>query len=655
MHSKADQQVAKRVMYNPLGGTLLPEPRIGSIFDKRYLILKELGAGGMGLVFHAKQVDANREVALKFLRIAVSDEDSRTRFFREFKILSELNHPHIMTVYGLGIDSDSNPYAVCEYLEGISLRSHLADGPLNWQDAARISMEIADALDCAHKIGVVHRDLKPENIMLVDKPHPIYAKVIDFGLSRIVQEDVQKLTGTGQLIGSPLYMSPEQSRQKADHRSDIYSLGCILFEMLSGQHLFPADEAISAMYLHSNESATKRFTNITQLVPRELVDLLSEMLEKSPENRIQKAEEIRNRIKHIIEKPGDLYQHSNQTRNLASKLLLTATGLILSAGLLCFGVTKLPQSSRETPVQMEPMPKSFTHEINTIDKELSTFQKDELEGNIVAIPKEEATRKLEAWLAKLKKLENRARNNKEKYRVYSIESVCYAENRDYPNVIKYNLLSLEQIPKSKNERYNEVPGIFFGCAKSYNLMGNIPEAKRFSLKAIEAAKDLDSWIAQGNEAKEMISNSLRNPGWSAVQFGIFPAEIYRNEGNYKEAIRFAQPIYLEERKSFPLLGPGNTSIGGTIIYAQCLAHMGKKEHAVKVMEDIISKLNKPGDIPAKNRPNHQRATAADILIIYANACRWFDEYEPKLAPKYRQQAAQYAKFYNLEDFWANLK
>ncbi|MBX9570920.1 MAG: serine/threonine protein kinase [Candidatus Obscuribacterales bacterium] len=630
----------------------MPEPKAGSIFDKRYLITRELGAGGMGLVFQATQVDANREVALKMLRIAGTDEESKARFFREFKVLSELNHPHIMTVYGLGIDSNSDPYAICEYLEGMSLRTYLAQGALDWKEAARISSEIAEALQYAHKNGVVHRDLKPENIVLVNKPYSNYVKLIDFGLARIIQEGAQKLTGTGQLLGSPLYMSPEQTRQAADNRSDIYSLGCIFFEMLSGQQLFPANEAASAIYLHSSESATHRFVAISQQVPAKLMDLLAEMLAKDPNDRCQSALAISSRLKSIIENPGQSFSHSNKQPK-AMKIMVALSAMLLAA-LVPISVAAFMHQQKRKPVYIESAPKSFQNEINALDKEMEKYHQKQTEANIVAISHEEHTKKLSHWLERLKQLENKGRRNKDKFRVYWLESICYKKLNDYEKQNKYLLLCLELIPKRKDQRYGEVPGLLFGCALGCKNMGKLPEAKRYALAAIDTAKELDEWIAQGNVVKEMLPSGTRHiSGWSVTSFGIVPTQLYLNEGNFKDAMKFAQPIHFDELKAFPHTQAGNASISGTICYAVCLAKLGNKKDAVKTVEDIVNKFNQPGDIPEDiSKPHQQLATAADILKVYGEACDWFDEYEPTLAPKYRKKAAEYAKFYGLEDFWA---
>ena len=213
----------------------MSSPVLGAIFQNRYLILEEIGAGGMGLVYRARQIDAEREVALKFLRKELaSDEESVARFFREFKLLNRLSHPNIMLVYAIALEDDSKPYAVCEYLSGKNLSALLQEETaLPWERAVTIGIQIASAMQYMHENGIVHRDLKPDNVILQDEPSHDFVKLVDFGLSKDFagRDGEQKLTWTGQLLGSVMYMSPEQAMKKADIRSDIYSFGCVLYEM----------------------------------------------------------------------------------------------------------------------------------------------------------------------------------------------------------------------------------------------------------------------------------------------------------------------------------------------------------------------------------------------------------------------------------------
>ncbi len=313
-------------------------PEVGKIYQERYLIIKEIGVGGMGVVYHAQQLDAKRDVALKLLRIEKgTNAESVTRFYREFKTLARLSHPNIMVVYGLVLDEQELPFAVCEYLEGNTLSEVLADGDaLEWRRALRIGIQICEAMQYAHSHGVIHRDLKPGNIILQDFPEPDFVKVVDFGLSKALDSDdeSQKLTFTGQLVGSVQYMAPELAEVKANERSDIYSFGCILFEMLTGELLFPVDNAVAGLYKHKNEDPRQRFEILPPNVPDALSQLLESLLAKDPAKRIGSMGEIANSLKQIVLEPSKALQLYREERIEPKKqkktnLLVIAVALIL--------------------------------------------------------------------------------------------------------------------------------------------------------------------------------------------------------------------------------------------------------------------------------------------------------------------------------------
>lgn len=288
----------------------------GDIFEERFEIISLLGMGGMASVFHARQLDASRSVAIKIPHLdAQENADDLERFFRESKILAKLSSPHIMTIYSIGKTVDDVPYAVCEYMEGKTLRSVMCDGPMDWQKVVKITLQVSIGLKDAHAQGVVHRDLKPENVFLLDKPEPDYVKVIDFGLSKmfIDLKQSQKLTKTGLLLGTAGYMSPELIAGKpVDYRCDIYALGCIIFEMLMGAKLFDADNSIGLIYKHSNESPEQRLAKLPSAVPNGIIDVLRKALAKKPEDRFQNMPELIAALELAAE--GKTVQNSKGTR-----------------------------------------------------------------------------------------------------------------------------------------------------------------------------------------------------------------------------------------------------------------------------------------------------------------------------------------------------
>lgn len=290
--------------------------KVGEIFQNRYKILSELGAGGMGTVYKAEQIDAGRFVALKLLRNEEMSQESLDRFYREFKLLSKLSHPNIMTIYGLALDDDNIPYAVCEFIEGESLRLVLnRDGAMPWQRVAKIVVQIASAMQYAHSEHIIHRDLKPDNVMVLQTPEPDTIKLVDFGLSKAMfdTDDLQKLTLTGQLIGTANYMSPELTKTKASERSDIYALACIAYELLSGQQLFDADAAIGVIFKHASEDPSPRMTVIRTRVPEGIIKVLLKMLEKNPESRMASMNEVQIAWQALLDDPSKSIAYSTDT------------------------------------------------------------------------------------------------------------------------------------------------------------------------------------------------------------------------------------------------------------------------------------------------------------------------------------------------------
>jgi tetratricopeptide (TPR) repeat protein/predicted Ser/Thr protein kinase len=230
-------------------------PRAGEIFCNRYRLDEVLGTGGFGTVFKAWQLDARRTVALKILQTEPATDDSfKKRFVKEARALSNLQHAGIVTVYHVGVSDEGMPYIAMEYIRGKSVRQILTrEGRLPVLRAIGIARQAAEALAYVHEHGIVHRDLKPENIILVEEPEADTVKLIDFGLARVLGE--QKVTGTGLLVGSPKYMSPEQCQgQPVDGRADVYALTVCFYEMITGAEPFQADNPIALVYKHIHEA-----------------------------------------------------------------------------------------------------------------------------------------------------------------------------------------------------------------------------------------------------------------------------------------------------------------------------------------------------------------------------------------------------------------
>ena len=271
----------------------------GQIIDGKYRIVRELGAGGMGAVYEGENVRIGRRVAIKVLHAeAAHAPDLRRRFEREARVAAKIGSPNICDVLDLGDLPSGHAYLVMEYLEGEGLDSLLTRVErLPAKEIAPIVVQLLDGLSAMHGANIVHRDLKPANVFLTDSGGRELVKILDFGISKFQAqtEDLQK-TETGALLGTPLYMSPEQSRGlELDGRSDIYSVGVILYRALSGGHCFDADNLPQLLFKTALEAPIPLEPRVDG-VDRSFVPIVEKALEKDPAKRYASAREFRDAI-----------------------------------------------------------------------------------------------------------------------------------------------------------------------------------------------------------------------------------------------------------------------------------------------------------------------------------------------------------------------
>ncbi len=262
-----------------------------------YEILGRLGGGGMGLVFRAWDKRLEREVAVKLLHDDYTMPGMRERFLQEARAASALNHPNICTVFDIG-EQDRSPYLVMELLEGETVKDRIERGALSADEIVRCAMEIADALTAAHGKGIVHRDIKPANIFLVSMPNgKRQTKVLDFGLAKMALEAHREqrsrgLTMAGSTVGTLSYMSPEQARgEPLDMRSDLFSLGIVLYEMATRQVPFQGTTS-ALMFVQLFSHTPESIRNWNESIPRALEKVIFKLLEKNPKKRFQNAKEL---------------------------------------------------------------------------------------------------------------------------------------------------------------------------------------------------------------------------------------------------------------------------------------------------------------------------------------------------------------------------
>ncbi|MBD3299117.1 MAG: protein kinase, partial [candidate division Zixibacteria bacterium] len=261
---------------------------------KHYEIISQLGVGGMGEVYLAKDTRLDRQVALKFLpREIAGDADRRKRLELEARTASSLDHPNILTIYEID-DHEGRPFIAMAYVEGGSLKERLEQGTIDIEDAARYGVQIASGLGAAHARGIVHRDIKPDNILIDENNR---ARLTDFGLAKL--KESSGLTGRGTAVGTVGYMSPEQAQGlEVDARSDVFSLGVLLYELFTGEKPFVAEHAAAALYAIVHETPTP-VRELNPDIPEPLAAVVARALAKDPSDRYPDARAVESELRTI--------------------------------------------------------------------------------------------------------------------------------------------------------------------------------------------------------------------------------------------------------------------------------------------------------------------------------------------------------------------
>ncbi len=289
------------------GTVLVNNADLDGKLSNQYEFLSEIGAGGMGVIYKARHVALNQIVAIKMLHNSRLDETSVRRFQQEAKAVTALDHPSIVRVRDFGVTDSGQPHMVLDFIEGDTLSKAIEKtAGLPLAESLEIFIQACDAIDHAHIRGVLHRDLKPSNIMLVPRiSGPPLVKIVDFGIAKINDPDhdsaVMNLTQTGEVFGSPLYMSPEQaSGTKLDSRSDIYSFGCVMYETLTGAPPFVGGSSIETIFRQLNDQAPSlREGSLGREFPEEIEAIVAKALEKKPEHRFQSMAELKNKLLNL--------------------------------------------------------------------------------------------------------------------------------------------------------------------------------------------------------------------------------------------------------------------------------------------------------------------------------------------------------------------
>src|SRR5690349_8282803 len=301
------------------------DPFVGKVIDGRYEIQQRVGEGGMGVVYKARQMSIDRIIALKMLNAEMaSDQQWVQRFYNEAKACSRLQHPNTIRMFDFGQTPDGRLFMTMEFLDGVSLRDALSKGPLAPHRVIKILNQCCASLAEAHSIGIIHRDIKPDNVFLLNMAgQPDFVKLLDFSVAKLLEGDRMK-TQAGVVFGTPQYMSPEQGRGlPLDARSDLYALGILAFEMLTGAVPFHDDNPMTVIQMHLHATVPP----LPQSVPYSVQQIVRRALEKEPSRRYQSSGEM---MQHCQQVFAELTQGNMQTalgpQGLGAQKTMLASG-----------------------------------------------------------------------------------------------------------------------------------------------------------------------------------------------------------------------------------------------------------------------------------------------------------------------------------------
>jgi serine/threonine protein kinase len=580
--------------------THVKTPLLNTLFAEKYLILEVLGEGGMSVVYLARHEALNKLVAIKTLHThLMSKTSSLMRFKQEAQAASRLQHPGIVAMHDYGITEDGTPYLVMDYLSGESLAELLHKiKSLPNADALNIFKQATDAIAHAHERGVVHRDIKPSNIMLnFDERNNLNVKIVDFGVAKLVEsEEAAKLTQTGESLGSPLYMSPEQCLgQQLDVRSDIYSFGCVMYEALMGVPALASDSVFKTMmkHIHDMPASFKDVRPETKHIDG-LERIVFKALAKEPAKRYQKMTDMLADLNGLHEDHGLAQKIIHKfeltgLRKTTKSLNFMVASFLMTAALILFGtnfilstlstVSTAPKLQAEGPIWSPYLDKPAPAETERTRLGLGSLQNLIIESDEQAVrdanPNQFSTKQLE--LAFESRSKAGAERNLHHYDgavsdyVASIDYINKYVNRtkDILRADSYKNLMLAYIGKGDCEYFNAVPD-YKSAGEDYRKAINIIRKLKNELIWLDLApndqlqlflRNADCYFMQGDYSR---ANAARETDLSMLRSGKRPIKdaSYKDLTDSKIAEEMFRTNKLQDAKSLYELALQDWTNGG---------------------------------------------------------------------------------------------
>lgn len=579
------------------------EIKTGQIIDGKYQIQAVLGSGAFGAVYKAYHDELSRVVAIKVLGVRGDlSEDTRSRFAREARLLSSLNHPNVISVYSFGLLENSFPYIAMEYLDGRTLAARLQDDePFPQNVLLEIFMQACRGISAAHDAGIIHRDLKPENIFLAnsDGSGPGFVvKILDFGLSRQFVDGLstsQRLTQTGALLGSVHYMSPEAAGgHPVDQRSDIYSLACILYQCVAGTAPYDADTPLGILYKQQNEKLPDISSKRLEQAPKGIDLVIEKALEKEPSARFQNATEFMDALlavkaqdipllSSLCERQIGAGARNKKGGNLIIVLVATSFVAVLALlGFLSFKRDK-PSNSRTTV-----LPSGSSHNAKIRSADLLTlrsrFEKAHSDRfNLEIVSADNELRNVERELADV---QPHLRTKPKLVDCLILRSNCLRDLGDAKGAAELLEQAVKESVLPSGEFPTEVIGIRTNLAEQKMALGQAAEAEKLALENLRLVAKIEDSYRKDEETPELKTTMALEIGLSTALSRSLLANLEYERKNYKKAMEYAEPsaFFMEGRG----IMDGANSM--RFLIGNCYYAMNQPDAAMKEVAKFADKL-----------------------------------------------------------------